>query len=452
MFKMTIMKYNSFKFKFKNNQKFQKLIQVLPYVFLLYISYFFIFNYLTPKYVFCDVNQITEFFKFIYCGDFEDYQLTIENLEFLFSEMYTYQARPFLIVLVNFIYSFFKFTTFSNFEKIIYSYLIFNFTLVIFQLYLVINYFLSKNYELSNSKICMSALILILNPVMKYSLTEITIQTGTLIIFLLSMNYSLNYESKYVFLLGLMYLFNGSAIFFVLIILFNFLSKKVKFVKSFVHAVLLFLPYFVYRMIFVFRDIDFYNANTNYWGQFYWLNKYLFKVTNYIIEILNLKIDKFEIKYFSGEWYCTDIPEFFSCYLKDTIYSLNYMLPIILFSVLIIVFKEIKINRQVYLIFLTYYFFWSLIGWYPPIRFSLYPINAFIAVVIIHYIFSTKSNLYNTLILITIMGYLLNLGNWNYFLYENKKFILTLSNFDSFIYISVIFSIFFISNRDQNLK
>jgi len=93
-----------------------------------------------------------------------------------------------------------------------------------------------------------------------------------------------------------------------------------------------------------------------------------------------------------------------------------------------------------------------LIGWYPPIRFSLYPINAFIAVVIIHYIFSTKSNLYNTLILITIMGYLLNLGNWNYFLYENKKFILTLSNFDSFIYISVIFSIFFISNRDQNLK
>jgi len=452
MFNIRDMKKKLLIFNSEKNLITKKLVESLPYVLLIYISYFFVFNFLTPQYIFCDVTQISDFFKFIYCGDFEDYQLTIENLEFLFSEMYTYQARPFLIVIVNFIHSFFKFTTFSNYEKIIYSYLIFNFTLVIFQLHLVINYFFSKNYELSKFRIYMTTLILILNPVMKFSLTEITIQTGTLIIFLLSLNYSLNYESKYVFLLGLMYLFNGSAIFFVLIILFNFLSKKVKFVKSFVHAVLLFLPYFVYRMIFVFRDIDFYNANTNYWGQFYWLNKYLFKVTNYIIEILNLKIDKFEIKYFSGEWYCTDIPEFFSCYLKDTIYSLNYMLPIILFSVLIIVFKEIKINRQVYLIFLTYYFFWSLIGWYPPIRFSLYPINAFIAVVIIHYIFSTKSNLYNTLILITIMGYLLNLGNWNYFLYENKKFILTLSNFDSFIYISVIFSIFFISNRDQNLK
>ena len=45
--------------------------------------------------------------------DFEDCQLTIENLEFLFSEMYTYQTRPFLIVLVNFIYSFLNFLHFQ---------------------------------------------------------------------------------------------------------------------------------------------------------------------------------------------------------------------------------------------------------------------------------------------------------------------------------------------------
>ena len=74
---------------------------------------------------------------------------------------------------------------------------------------------------------------------MKFSLTEITIQTGTIIIFLLSMNYFLNYESKYVFLLGLMYLFNGSSVFFVLIILFSFLLKKVNLFKSFLHTILL---------------------------------------------------------------------------------------------------------------------------------------------------------------------------------------------------------------------
>ena len=211
------MGYKSLNFNYKKNLNILKISQVLPYILLLYIAYLFIFNYLTPRYVFCDVNQITDIFKFIYCGDFEDYQLSIENIELLFSEMYTYQARPFLIVIVNFIYSFFSFISFSNFEKIIYSYIIFNFILIIFQLYLVVNYFLRKNYELSRLRICIASLILILNPVMKFSLTEITIQTGTIIIFLLSMNYFLNYESKYVFLLGLMYLFNGSSVFFVLI-------------------------------------------------------------------------------------------------------------------------------------------------------------------------------------------------------------------------------------------
>ena len=135
------MGYKSLNFNYKKNLNILKISQVLPYILLLYIAYLFIFNYLTPRYVFCDVNQITDIFKFIYCGDFEDYQLSIENIEILFSEMYTYQARPFLIVIVNFIYSFFSFTTFSNFEKIIYSYIIFNFILIIFQLYLVVNYF-----------------------------------------------------------------------------------------------------------------------------------------------------------------------------------------------------------------------------------------------------------------------------------------------------------------------
>ena len=446
------MRYKSLNFNYKNNLNILKISQVLPYILLLYIVYLFIFNYVTPKYVFCDVNQITDIFKFIYCGDFEDYQLTIENIELLFSEMYTYQARPFLIVIVNFIYSFFSFTTFSNFEKIIYSYIIFNFILIIFQLYLVINYFLRKNYELSKLKICIASLILILNPVMKFSLTEITIQTGTIIIFLLSMNYFLNYESKYVFLLGLMYLFNGSSVFFVLIILFSFLLKKVNLLKSFLHTILLFMPYLIYRSIFLFKGIDFYNANTNYWGQFYWLNKYLNKIINIFIERLNLNIDMFEIKYFSGEWYCTDIPDFFVCYLKDTSYSLNYLLPIVLFSVLIIALKEIKINKEVYLLFLTYYLFWSLIGWYPPIRFSLYSINAFLVVVIIHYIFSVKTNLYNTLILVTIMGYLLYLENWNYFLYENKRLILSITNSDVFMYIFVIFILLFLSKRERSLK
>ena len=446
------MRYKSLNFNYKNNLNILKISQVLPYILLLYIVYLFIFNYVTPKYVFCDVNQITDIFKFIYCGDFEDYQLSIENIEILFSEMYTYQARPFLIVIVNFIYSFFSFTTFSNFEKIIYSYIIFNFILIIFQLYLVVNYFLRKNYELSRLRICIASLILILNPVMKFSLTEITIQTGTIIIFLLSMNYFLNYESKYVFLLGLMYLFNGSSVFFVLIILFSFLLKKVNLFKSFLHTSLLLMPYLIYRSIFLFKGIDFYNANTNYWGQFYWLNKYLYKIINIFIERLNLNIDMFEIKYFSGEWYCTDIPDFFVCYLKDTSYSLNYLLPIVLFSVLIIALKEIKINKEVYLLFLTYYLFWSLIGWYPPIRFSLYSINAFLVVVIIHYIFSVKTNLYNTLILVTIMGYLLYLENWNYFLYENKRLILSITNSDVFMYIFVIFTLLFLSKRERILK
>ena len=68
MFKMTIMKYNSFNFKFKNNQKFQKLIKYyLMFFFYIFLIFLFLII-LAYKYVFCDVNQITEFFKFIYCG------------------------------------------------------------------------------------------------------------------------------------------------------------------------------------------------------------------------------------------------------------------------------------------------------------------------------------------------------------------------------------------------
>ena len=109
-----------------------------------------------------------------------------------------------------------------------------------------------------------------------------------------------------------------------------------------------------------------YNSATQYWKQFIWIKDFI--LVGY--ENINYNLS-------ASEYYCMSIPLFLECYIKDFVNSILYLfLPIILCLFMV---KHIKKeDNEVYkfslfnllFIFILSFLFWSLIGWYPPLRFN----------------------------------------------------------------------------------
>lgn len=422
--------------RFPHLKNIKVFILEIAFLLLIYIGYILIFQVLTPSYYFCQILKFLKYMEFVYCGDFSDYSESISNLNVLFSQNYTYQSRPLLMMITSIFYNFFSIFELNLIDKTILSYLTFNYLFLTIEYFFVKKLLLFYKFNLSIKKLVLIQAMLILNPVMKFSITEITIQQGTFLIFLISLIY-LNLENlKYVLFLGIIYLYNGSSIFFIFLLIYELFKNKKLY--TFIYKLFIFFsPYIIYRGIFVLKKYDFYDANTEYWGQFYWLNRYIYGLINLIIDFLNLNISNLEVKYYSGEWYCTEITTFFTCYIKDINQTVSYLSIFVI--IFIFIFKsEIQIDKNLYIVFTAYLFFWSLIGWYPPIRFSLYPINSLFVFLVIIYIGTNNLNLQKSINLMIILIYLINLNNWNVFYYDSIKFIFNLKFIEIYFWTALL--------------
>ena len=91
-------------------------------------------------------------------------------------------------------------------------------------------------------------------------------------------------------------------------------------------------------------------------------------------------------------------------------------------------------------------FFWSFIGWFPPLRFGLYSYGNIIALLLIFY-FSSFNNFYIKITyLLTLLFGLLNISHWNN---PNLIEITYLDNI-SFVFLIVYLYLLFKNYRERN--
>ena len=116
------------------------------------------------------------------------------------------------------------------------------------------------------------------------------------------------------------------------------------------------------------------------------------------------------------EWYCQSIPENFFCYFEDIWLSSTYLyLPLTLLILCFVFSKNLNktlLNNFLITGFITM-FFWSFIGWYPPLRFGLYSYGNILMLFCIFYFTSFESKKIKIAYIFTIFFGLLNISHWN---------------------------------------
>ena len=112
-----------------------------------------------------------------------------------------------------------------------------------------------------------------------------------------------------------------------------------------------------------------------------------------------------------------EIPDFLGCYLVDNMQLFIYLiipLVFVLISKPIRLFKE-NIGYEKLLKFtLLIYLFYSLIGWYPPIRFSYYSLGNLLILLNVFLLIQNKSKLNQLLHFTSISIFMISLNHWNY--------------------------------------
>jgi len=406
------------------------IIKIFPKFFFLFLI-FTIFSFIINLYL----NH--ENFYFFYCDEVVNYNLNINNTIFninyvfscdepkyfyildnpsliLSSENY-YQQRPLYVlvaILIKYIFSkiFLIFgISFTLINQL--SFLILQIIILSFQA-IVLKKILSSIDKIPVTNNFIISLIIFLNPMNKWTLFQPGHQNLTTLIFFIGV-YILQKKTKvgisYPFLVGLLFLFHRSSAILIIVILLknilNFQSFKKYFINSLQIISCFFIPYLFFRAsIYLTGNVLNDNQIAEY-SQFTW--------------ILDFLLDKETL--YSGittGWYCQKIPHFMLCYLIDNFKTMFYLLVVF---VLLLVLKvnqdryKLSLNEYLPLIltFLLFYFFWMLIGWYPPVRFSYYSIGNLAIVLFTLFYFCTKDNNIKNISIFIYSYYFLFINHWN---------------------------------------
>ena len=419
----------------KNTKAVSDFVQLF-----LFVAFFTIFIYIV------DFQVFTEYFKYTLCSetyltqvdfggksiklnipvscDFEDYVIGIKDPLSITTFNHPYQFR-----IVYFLYLW----IISNFLNIFFieNELIFYFsTIVLGQVIvlLICTHIVSKfiKFEsISNKKKkYLIATLLITSPIFKFGIFDPSQQTFVVLssflsLLLLMKNYVTQPYKIYSLCLmyGLLYLVN--KVFFLnlcILLLLHFLYKNIDFVDyvliySWRFISIFFVPNIFYLLYFDTKNLIPYNDLAEYWGHFVWVKYYLFG----------------EVKHL-GTWYCHNIPDNFICYFKDTFNSVIYMFLPILLTIYIIIrngylnklhLRSLKISKYSDLNFVNSFIivfglsfsFWSLIGWYPPVRFSLYTLGPLLTIAFIKLL--SKMNFLKVELSFLYVIYFLQVPHWN---------------------------------------
>ena len=385
-------------------------------VFFLFLTNF-VFKFIEPNYFICNTINDYKFFNItisypISC-DQESYYSAIRNLSTLFTEGYVYQGRPLYITVNNLISNSIDFISFNNITDFDIAIHISIILLNIFVVTLSSILFLKiLNKDLSNNIFTyfLISLVLCASPLNKWGIFDPSNQLWTLLIitfntYLITKKDSINYKTS--LLVGCLVLIHRIFIVgYVLVFLILLIEKILKFnVKDFSHIfkmlTISILPFVLYNLyIFIFENQIPYDENSSHYGQFIWLPLYLFTS-----------------KRFEGGWHCMEIPNFLTCYLVDNFQLIFYLIVPLLFVIITNPLKAYRNNvgiEKLIKFCALIYLFYSLIGWYPPIRFSYYSIGNLIILLNIFLLLNYKDKILKILHLFSVLSFMIFLNHWNY--------------------------------------
>ena len=408
------------------NISFKKIILINSIIFTFLYIFLFIIYPSNSSYFECNELVKNNLFNSeiaysipISC-DQETYLIGVYDFESIYKFDYNYQTRPLYILNVKIFYDILNIFL-SN--SLIHKFLSFILSHIVI-ISLAAKFFLDS---LSKFKIYIDEkisfiliLFLSLSPIIKWGVFDSAHQTLTILQFSMSF-YFLAYqftENKkiyfYSFILGLLALANMT---FVLPLFFLVFNKLNSIEKIFINFTTLLLSFFIFITPILSWNVfinsmgyEPYNAALEYWHQFIWLIKYF--LTGY--ENINFNLA-------NSEYYCMSVPLFIKCYLADFSKSLLYLFNLIL--LLLGSYKYVEVEekelyasllKKLLFVFLLSFFFWSFIGWYPPLRFTLYSLGSFLTLLFcIQFLFINNNKIRN-LSGFSYFLYFLFLNHWNF--------------------------------------
>ena len=184
------------------------------------------------------------------------------------------------------------------------------------------------------------------------------------------------------------------------------------------------------------NDFLIYDINAEYYGQFIWISKYFDSGIFYWSSKLLLSEDLFNLRLTKNwnstdEWYCQNIPDNFICFIQDLYSVCLYLIISIILILMVNLLSSNKFNsnlRNILLIsgFINL-FFWSFIGWYPPLRFGLFSLGNFIFILLIFTYFKLDRFKFRFSYFATVTFGYLNVAHWNNPNFQEFKFVSYLS-------------------------
>ena len=395
------------------------IIGIILYIFL-FIVYPTNSNYFECSQVFEDNlfnSQIT--YSIPISCDQELYLIGVEDFQSIYKFDYNYQSRPLYIFIVKVFYEILN-TLLSN--TLIVNFLSFSLThlfIISFSTKIFFDSLIKVKILIDNKVKILISLFIFLSPIIKWGFFDSSHQTLTLLQFIISF-YFLVYEFEdfnkiYLlsFILGFLALSNLTFALSLIFLVFNKIKTEQKVFDNFWKLILTFflfmIPILSWNLFIRSQGYIPYNAATTYWNQFIWLKDFI------VSKYENVNLDS---RY---EYYCMSIPIFLKCYLADFLDSVFYLLNLMV--LLLGTYKYIdQVKKELYVslfkklltVFTVTFIFWSFIGWYPPLRFSLYSIGYFLTLIFcIQFIFINNDKI-KILSGFSYILYFLFLNHWNY--------------------------------------
>tara|TARA_B100000579_G_scaffold437745_1_gene468732 strand:+ start:1082 stop:2470 length:1389 start_codon:yes stop_codon:yes gene_type:complete len=385
----------------------------------------------------------------VYFAVLEEFQLLFENAA------RPYQNRPLWLLPPYFIYQ-----LLSNFEIFvnknilnILSYFITQLSFSILTLNLLINLF-KKYIKLNNFDIFSIVVIFYLNPIIQFFVFTPSNGSLSFMVLILNLYFLDKYSKKDIgyssfLIMGFLFLLNRSFITCLAsLFLFKMRFKFKYFLEIVFGTVIFFIPNYLYKFFITFRGYEPYDINTEMYGQFIWLSKYFDQGIFYWFSKFVLSKNNFNLRLTTkwdsdGEWYCQNIPDNFICFFSDMINTSKYLWIPCLILLLYIFFyypkKTSQLSKLIFIISIVNIFFWSLIGWYPPLRFSLFSFGNVIILYLIYILINHDSLKLKSIILSSVIFGLLNINHWNNEILININILNQISFFLLFFYVYEMF-------------
>lgn len=338
--------------------------------------------------------------------DQDAYYEGFENFNNIVKRNHEYQQRPLYILSVNVFFGLLNFLL--NFSQInsLHLAVFLNHSLILSCCLILLSR--TIKFKINFSKFFPLIIISILNPIFKWGMFTPSNQTLTFLeivycFYVLKIEKPIDLK-KQSFLIGLLTLAHRPFLICFLILIFKYVVVDKNYKKSailtLIFSCLLYsVPALLFRSYIILLGYQPFNEQTDVWGQFVWIFDYLRGLEKY-----------------GGGWHCVKIPENFICYFEDTLKVTLYLSSFLVGTLLLTFMNWNKLKKDGYYllsIFVTFYAFYSLIGWYPPLRFNLYSISNILIILISIFILDMKSDNIKVILFMGISLYLFGLNHWN---------------------------------------